>query len=178
MAVGQSPESTQVMTGMYSDHHGWLFNWLCKKLSCPDQAADMVQDTFCRLFGFSGLQEVREPRALLVTTATRLIIDAARSRKIEKKYLETYAYYHGELMSAPSAEELAQVSDTLLLIARMLDGLPVNVRNAFLMNRLDGMKYADIAVCLDVSASSVKKYIAKAMVHCYLVLEQDAGIPA
>lgn len=169
MAVALSSEASRILDDIYSDHHGWLYHWLCKKLSCPEQAADMMQDTFCRLFSFAGLSQVQEPRALLVTTASRLMIDVSRRRKIEQKYLETYAYYHGELMSAPSAEELVILSDTLLAIARILDGLADKPRRAFLMNRLDGMKHADIAESMGVSKSSVKQYIATAMLHCYQV---------
>lgn len=170
MSFVMSAESSQILEEMYSDHHGWLFHWLRGKLNCPEQAADMMQDTFCRLFSFAGLNQVQEPRALLVTTASRLIIDAARRRKIEQKYLETWTYYHGELMEAPSAEELVILSDTLVAIARILDGLADKPREAFLLNRLEGLKHADIAERMGVSKSSVKQYIAAAMMHCYRVM--------
>lgn len=152
---------------LYSEHQNWLFNWLCKKLGCPHEAADTAQDTFFRLLSFSALAQLREPRAFLTTTASRLMIDAARRRKIEQKYLEAWHYHHGEFADAPSAEELAIISESLLLIAQMLEGLPFKCRQAFLMNRLDDMKHSEIAEHLGVSISSVKKYIATALLHCH-----------
>lgn len=161
-----TPDNTQ-LAHLYQDHHGWLFNWLCKKLGCPHEAADTAQDTFFRLLSFSALAQLREPRAFLTTTASRLMIDAARRRKIEQKYLEAWHYHHGEFADAPSAEELAIISESLLLIAQMLEGLPFKCRQAFLMNRLDDMKHSEIAEQLGVSVSSVKKYIATALLHCH-----------
>lgn len=169
MLTGET-NASQILEALYSDHHSWLR----RKLHCPHQAADMAQDTFFRLFSFMGLQDIQEPRALLVTTASRLMIDAARRRQIERKYLETYGDYHGELLIAPSAEELAAVSETLAAIARMLEGLPHKCRQAFLMNRLDGMGHGDIADALAVSKSSVKKYIATAMLHCHRIAQNEA----
>ena len=53
-----------------------------------------------------------------------------------------------------------------------LASLPAKVREALLLNRLDGLTYAQIAVKLGVSERMVKKYMAQAMLHC-LTLAQD-----
>ena len=34
---------------LYNDHHHWLTGWLRRKLGCPDNAADLAQDTFIRV---------------------------------------------------------------------------------------------------------------------------------
>ena len=158
---------------LYSDHHGWLFGWLHRKLGCFHQAENLAQDTFCRLLNLKDLTELNEPRAFLTTTASRLIIDNVRRKQVEQRYLEMHAYYHGEVESAPSAEQLAIVTETLSLITEMLDGLPVKCQKAFLMNRLDGMKHQEIADQLGVSKHSVKQYIARAMVQCYHIVYGD-----
>jgi RNA polymerase sigma factor (sigma-70 family) len=48
----------------------------------------------------------------------------------------------------------------------MLDGLKPRFKQAFLMSRLEGTSYQLIAKQLNVSLSSVEKYMAKAMMHC------------
>ena len=58
--------------------------------------------------------------------------------------------------------------ETLLQLDAMLDGLGLKVRQAFLFAQLEGLSYAEIAQRLDVSVSSVTKYIAKATEHCLL----------
>ena len=172
--TGKASVCHQVQT-IYTDHHGWLRNWLYKKLRCPHQADDLAHDTFYRLFSFLESRDLREPRAFLVTTASRLIIDASRRRKIEYAYLERCAALSLEEQFAPSAEEVAQMTETLLAIVRMLDGLNDKARQAFLMSRLEGLKHAEIAERLEVSVHSVKKYIAAAMVHCHRMVAADEG---
>lgn len=49
----------------------------------------------------------------------------------------------------------------------MLAGLPAKARDAFLLSRLDGLTYSEIATRLNVSSSTVKNYISSALVHCY-----------
>lgn len=55
-------------------------------------------------------------------------------------------------------------------IALMLAGLPDKAREAFLLSRLDGLTYSEIAAQLQVSSSTVKNYISSALVHCYQTL--------
>jgi DNA-directed RNA polymerase specialized sigma24 family protein len=50
----------------------------------------------------------------------------------------------------------------------LLDGLSAKARTAFLMSRLEGLAYKEIAARLGVSVASVEKYMAAAVRHCYL----------
>ena len=46
---------------------------------------------------------------------------------------------------------------------------------ALLLCKLDGLSYRDIAERLNVSLSSVEKYVAAALLACYQALYDDAG---
>ena len=46
-----------------------------------------------------------------------------------------------------------------------LDGMPPKVRRAFLLRRIDGLKYAEIAAVMAVSEASVERYMKQALVH-------------
>jgi RNA polymerase sigma factor (sigma-70 family) len=150
---------------LYADNHHWLYVWLCRKMGCVHQAEDVAQTTFLRLLSFQRLDHIKEPRAFLITTASRLIIDEARRKKVEQRYLETYYYYHGEESVVPSTEDVVLMTETLTALIQMLEGLPEKCLRAFLMNRLDGMKHAEIAETLGVSKSMVKQYMARAMLY-------------
>lgn len=155
---------------IYSNHHSWLYGWLCKKLHCRYQAEDVAQDTFLRLFSFTHLSNIIEPRGFLTTTATRLIIDESRRKKVEQRYLDTYCYYHGsDEAIALSSEHLALVSEKLAIIIKMLEHLPENCQRAFVMSKFDGMSYANIANVLNVSTSMVQQYMTKIMVSYYKI---------
>jgi RNA polymerase sigma factor (sigma-70 family) len=95
-----------------------------------------------------------------------LLIDGARRRRIEKAYMEALVIQREDAgMPDPAAIHVAL--QALERIAEMLAGLPAKAREAFLLSRLDGLTYSEIATRLDVSASTVKNYISSALVHCY-----------
>ncbi|CBG90153.1 ferric citrate uptake sigma factor FecI [Citrobacter rodentium] len=151
---------------LYRAHHGWLTRWLTRKLQSAFDADDIAQDTFLRVLNGESLATIRDPKSFLCTVARRVMIDLFRRHALEKTYLNMLAQLPEAL--APSAEEKQSQLETLQLIDRMLDGLGNKARNAFLLSQLDGLTYSDIALRLNVSVSSVKKYVAKATEHCLL----------
>ncbi|MCP6237237.1 RNA polymerase subunit sigma, partial [Klebsiella pneumoniae] len=74
-----------------SDHHGWLSNWLRRRLGCPQNAADLAQDTFLRLLTAREQPVILEPRAFLTTIARRVLANHFRRQEIERAYLEALA---------------------------------------------------------------------------------------
>lgn len=173
LSSSQCVTTTHNITCLYQQNHQWLLNWLCKKVGCSEQAADVAQDTFLRLLMQAGLSEIEKPRALLTTTATRLLIDASRKKQVEQTYLAHYYYYHGEQGETLSEEALAIISESLYAVISVLEALPQKCQHAFLLNRLEGKRYKEIASELSVSVSMVKKYIAQALLHCHLTLSLD-----
>ena len=162
------PHNTQPcadIQALYIDHHGWLQNWLCKKLGCSSNAADLTHDTFLRLLTKKDPIVVRESRALLVTIARSVLSNHFRRQKLERAYLEVLSSLPEHVM--PSLEEQAILLETLLELDRLLDGLAADVRQAFLWSQLDGLAHSEIAGRLNISVTTVKRYIVKAGVQCF-----------
>lgn len=153
---------------LYSDHHGWLHAWLRKKLGCAHRAADLSHDTFMRLLAREEPVAILEPRAYLTTIAQRVLANHWRREQIERAYLEALAHASDAL--APSPEERAILMETLVEIDRLLDGLPAQVKRAFLHAQLDGMGHAEIAAKLGISISTVKRHLVRAGAQCYFAL--------
>ena len=164
----------QHFTELYSHHHAWLHGWLRKKLGCSQRAADLAHDAFIRVLTLAEPMSIKEPRAFLATTAGRLMIDSARRRKIEEAYLQALTI-HVTDAAMPDPHAIHAALEALEKIASMLAGLPSRVREAFLLSRLDGLTYQQIAVELGMSTASVKNYISRALVHCYLALHGQAA---
>nr|WP_153334806.1 MULTISPECIES: sigma-70 family RNA polymerase sigma factor [unclassified Pseudomonas] len=152
---------------LYSDHHHWLVNWLRRRLRNAENADDMAQDTFLYVLGKpEQVAQLREPRAWLSSIAKGLMIDRYRRQQVEQAYLQALAHVPEQDM--PSPEERLILLQTLTRIDALLDGLKPNVRTAFLLSRLEGLGYQAIAERLEVSVSSVEKYMATAIRHCFL----------
>lgn len=164
----------QALHSLYSNHHGWLYGWLKRKLGDAGDAADLAQDTFVRILSApeqsaekqSGWQ-LQEPRAYLTVVAKRLMANLYRRRALEQAYLEALAQMPPAL--APSPEHSLLILETLQQVDSMLDGLEEKPRAAFLMAQLEGMTYAQIALELDVSERSVKRYMVQAMARCIML---------
>jgi len=172
----------------YSQHHGWLFGWLRKKLGCGHNAADLVQDTFLRVLmaqpgpgrdhdnrgdrsagtpAPQALHALREPRAYLTTVASRLLLNHYRRLSLERAYLDALALVPE--VHAPSPEQRLLTLETLQEIDAMLDALPAKARTAFLLAQFEGLAYDDIAVRLQVHVRTVKRYMAMAFEECILL---------
>ncbi len=147
---------------LYSDHHGWLQDWLRRRLGNAFDAADLAHDTFLRLL--RSLEPVREPRAYLTTIAHGLVVNHWRRQDLERAYRETLATVADT--QAPSPEEGALLLEALCELDALLNQLNPKARTAFLLAQLEGYTYIEIAARLDVSERMVKKYMAQAMLHC------------
>lgn len=151
----------------YLQHHGWLVARLRRKIGCPWDAADLAQSTFLRIWTAPGqpLEQVAEPRAYLTTIAQRLLSNHLRRRQIERAYLDALAQLPEPMAPPPDARLM--VLETLVAIDRLLDGLPVVARKAFLLWRLEELTQQEIAEQLGISRTSVRRHLAAAAERCY-----------
>ena len=159
--LAASIHSEQVKS-IYDAHHGWLECWLRKRLGNASDAADIAQDTFVRVLARE--MAIREPRAMLTTIAQGMVANLYRRRDIELAYERALTAWPEQRAMSP--ETRAIMLETLVEIDALLDSLPPLVREAFLLSQLDGMGQADIAERLGISLATVKRHIAKAMLHC------------
>ena len=153
-------DSSEELDTLYRQHHGWLEGGLRRKLNDAFAAADLAQDTFVSIIHSGQASEIREPRPFLATIARRLIAHRHRRQRLEEAYLEVLASLPEAVYPAP--EEQLQALETLRQIDSALDGLPAQVKEAFLLAHLEELSYAEIAERLGVSSSSVKQYLMRA----------------
>ncbi|MFW1744634.1 sigma-70 family RNA polymerase sigma factor [Acinetobacter guillouiae] len=159
------------ITQLYQEHHSWVYAWLYKKLGNSSDAADLAQDTFLRVMARRQQIELLQPRAYLTTVAKGLMINWIQRKHIERAYLDVLAL-QPELEEI-SPEQHCLIIESLLEVTQLLEQLPVVVRDTFLYAQLEGLKYDEIAVKLDISLSSVKRYMKKAYVHCLSAMLDD-----
>jgi RNA polymerase sigma factor (sigma-70 family) len=159
------PGQLHVIQSVYLEHGMWLRSWLRRRLGCPHQSEDLSQDTFLRLLTSRTELDLSEPRALLVTIAQRVLFSFWRRRSLEQSWLDALASQPQAF--APSPEDIALVSEAILAIDRLLDGLPARVKHAFLLNRLEGRTHVAIADELGVSVATVERHVRQAYLHCY-----------
>lgn len=166
MSISATQPPVDSFSTLYQTHHRWLKSWLQHKLGSTSDAEDLAQDTFMRVLLGGGATEIREPKSFLCTLARRVMVDFWRRNALEQAWKEALEQLPEQQLPSPEIQHL--LLETLQQIDAMLSGLGDKIRGAFLLSQLEGLTYAQIAMQLGVSVSSVKKYMAKATEHCLL----------
>ena len=152
------------LDGLFRAHYHWLCTRLRQSLNDAAGVEDIACETFVQLLEAPGLTAIREPRALLTTIAQRLLYQRWRRGDLERRYVQQMQ--QAEPAHADSPEQLAQVSQILTRVDRSLQRLPGKVRAAFLLSRIDGLTYPQIAAALDISLRSVSDYMTRSQALC------------
>lgn len=149
---------------LYSANHRWLRGWIYRRVQCPDDAADLAQDTFLKALGAPQLPSLKEPRAFLATVARHLLINLFRRRALERAYLEELALQADGYVLCEEERLLAR--EALEQIDRLLDGVPTRARHVFILHRLEGLSQPTIAAQLNLSLATVERDLRRAYLHC------------
>lgn len=154
------------LEAIYLNHQSELKIHLARIVGCPDIAAELVQECFIIFSREIKRQVIEHPRGFLFRTARNLAYDHIKHRKVTEKHLNTIDPTLMPSEEAPSAEKLAVIDEKLTIFSAIVDELPARAREAFVLNRVYGMTYAEIARQLNISDSAVEKLLARALLHC------------
>lgn len=133
--------------------------WLTRR----DDGDDLLQDAYLRLSGQPEFPDNVE--AFLVRVAVNRGRDAhrrERTQAVHSQELPDLATMDMVADPAPIQDETLIARERLARVQEGLARLPPRTRQVFLMQRLDGMRYRDIAATLLISQSAVEKHMAKA----------------
>lgn len=150
----------------FNRHRGLLFSVAYRMLGSVADAEDMLQETFLR-WQQAAPEEVRSPRAYLVTIITRLCINQLQSARVRREE------YVGEwlpepLVTAPDSDPLGLVKvDESLSMAFLflLERLTPMERAVFLLREVFDYEYAEIAQVLGQNEANCRQILRRARQH-------------
>lgn len=150
------------VTLLYSEHYRAVYNKIKLLLRDPDEAKDLVQDLFLKIWeGRKELKLTPPLRRYLLTAGYRRVINHIRSKgRAQKNLGEVAQNISTQTLSSQDALEARELS-TLVKIAINL--LPDKTRIVFLLSRNMKMSYREIAGYLDVSEKAVEKHMTIAL---------------
>ncbi|WP_371345745.1 RNA polymerase sigma factor [Ancylobacter sp. IITR112] len=173
--MGSASTSSDDLDVLFREYHRELASFAYRKLHDREAASDLVQDAFVRYIAHVQRADTvaETPRFFLWRIASNLILDLARRQRRRGQVLALDAVSPHELAdSAPSAERHLSARQEYRALRAALDELPANARNALILNRVERLTHAQIALRLGVSPSMVNKYISRALSHCVARLSQ------
>lgn len=160
---------------LIKQHGPTLVNFLSKRLKSREDAEDIAQNTFLRLYTMDNPDGVDNPRAFLFQVAANMSIDQLRRQSRMNNYLDReHCKASSESpQSSDSPEQLLEAQQKSADIYQVIESMPANVRQAFLLSRTRNMPYGEIAKLMNVSVSSVEKYMLQALKQCRKALLTD-----
>lgn len=148
----------------YLLHSPELARYVRRRVGDRSAASDVVHDTFVRM-AEQPLTKVQDVRSYLYTIARNLLLD----QKKQDVRRRTVAMPHKALSDiaedAPSPEDAVDARLQLANLQRLVGELPLKTQQIFVLNRIDGLTYAEVARYLGISESSVQKHLALAVQH-------------
>jgi RNA polymerase sigma factor (sigma-70 family) len=152
------------MSQLRWDHNEWrkLLRWVKGATHNRQDAEDLFHAAFLRLSEYANAAEVKSPAAFLVQTARNLAADQARHCRVRNELDDSANTLTRISDDAPLQTEALVARERLKRVEAGLNLLAPRTREIFLMHRLDGLKYRDIAQRFGISVSAVEKHVAKA----------------
>jgi RNA polymerase sigma factor (sigma-70 family) len=133
------------------------------RMTRRDDAEDLLHDAWIGIT--ERAVKAENPVALLARTAANRGIDAYRREQRLGATVATEAIAEAIADHRPLQDEMLIARHRLERLKGGVAQLSPRTREIFLMHRLDGRKYREIAQELGISQSAVEKHIARAMAH-------------
>jgi RNA polymerase sigma-70 factor (family 1) len=158
LKAGDPDSFSDVFSAYYKDLVFFAYSFTHELSS----AEDIVQDTFVKLWeDHEKLNVTVSLKSILLKTIQNKCIDWHRHKKIVTNH-STYIINNSPLYEYDTDNYILR-SELEGRIEKALAILPEKVREAFEMNRYEGLKYQEIAVKLNVSIRTVEVRISKAL---------------
>ena len=162
---------TEDIVALYDDLRPSLFGYLICLGLMPQEADDIIQDTFVQLFRFlRGGGRVNNARSWLFHVARNLSVNLQkRERRLISVSEEEPLPSVAGTQTVLGPEEVYVRNERLRLLAAAISQLPERQRECLHL-RAEGLRYREIAEVIGTTASAVSESLRRAIVRLTDVL--------
>jgi RNA polymerase sigma-70 factor (ECF subfamily) len=122
-----------------------------------EDAEDVAQDTFLKLFRTGAWKQMQDERRFLARMAWRLAVGRVSAKRSVLKYESR------ELVSEESSpEEAYMVAERRQTIHRLIDALPEKLRRPLALSSIQEMTTPEIAAVMDLPEGTVRRLLVEA----------------
>ena len=173
--MGQKPNNSAgntPVTAAFLENESILKRFLNRFLPRAQDIEDVVQDTFIKAHCAEKTGTVNSPKAFLFRIARNEALKELRrkSNQITAFIEDVDGADVGETTASAEEENIAH--QRLGLFCQSVLAMPPRCRRVFLMCKIYGMSYKDIADELGISVSGVEKHVAKGLQICNAHVEE------
>ena len=136
-----------------------LFRFAKRLLDDTEEAEDMVQDVFIKLWKKKDeLKEYRSIEALAMITIKNQCLDKLRGRKYTIEKIDNLKEEVEEVMK----EDKADLSDIIGTVHRIIKSLPEQQRMIIQLRDIEGYDYEEIAAILGMNENAIRVNLSRA----------------
>jgi RNA polymerase sigma factor (sigma-70 family) len=162
-----------VIERLFQEHNESLLRFLAARLGSRQEAHEIAQEAYVRLLKLDTPGAVSYFRAFLFKTAANLAVDRVRSRSYRERTAPLEFFERLSANVSPE-RELSGIQEVQLM-HRLVAELPPKCQYAFIMNRLQGVEVNALAKDMGITATMVRRYISRALIHVRLGLDAATG---
>ena len=129
----------------------------------PPAPEDVAQQAFVRLAAGGEVDRIRNPRAFLMQSARNLVIDEHRRAAVRHSAAVNGGQDIQEQSDDRDPERVLSARERLAVVRTAIEAMPAPRRRSFLMHRVSGLSFAEIARQTGYSESGVKKHVTLAL---------------
>ncbi|MCJ7467206.1 MAG: sigma-70 family RNA polymerase sigma factor [Maribacter sp.] len=142
----------QLFSQFFKANSKTVFNYIYYKFGNEEKAYDAVQEAFMKLWENCAKVVPEKAKSYVYTVANNLYLNVIKAEKVRLKYADKSLK-----TTNISPEFILEENQFKEKLDRALESLPENQRSVFLLNRIDGKKYAEIAEIEGVSVKAIEK---------------------
>lgn len=142
----------EVFSSLFKTNSKTVFNYIYYKFGNEEKANDAVQEAFVKLWENCAKVSPEKARAYVYTVANNMYLNVIKSEKVRLKYADK-----SDKTTYESPDYVMEEKEFKVKLDNALNSLPENQRTTFLLNRIDGKKYAEIADLEGVSVKAIEK---------------------
>lgn len=147
---------------IYLRYRGILYRHALKMLSDRDEAQDVIQELFAKLWYKRDSINLNISLSSYLYTAVRnKILDQFAHEKVVVRYEKSLQDFINK--GEHTTENLVRERELSAIIEREVSQLPPKMREVFELSRKSHLSYSQISEKLDVSENTVRKHITKAL---------------
>ena len=140
-----------------------LMQYFRRKARDQNEVDDLVQDVFLRIAARRSDEPVENLGGYVFQTAASVLADRHRRRTV--RHADSHVEFDTDRHSASDfdAARILEGRQSLRLAVTALQSLPERTRNIFILRRIEGYAYRDIASQFGISVSAVEKHMVRAI---------------
>lgn len=158
-----------IFSDFFKNNVKLLRNYLYYKFGNEEQANDITQDAFIKLWENCADVPIEKAKSFLYTVANNATLNQISHQKVVLNYAKNNTYTDENNLSP---EFLLEEDQFKIKLEKAISNLTESQRTAFLLHRIEGKKYSEIAEIIGISVKAVEKRIHGALVALRTNIEQ------